>query len=433
MSGAEPVGRPDPARGSVLIVCDIVPGHRAAGEVRLVRIAALLAEECSVVLVALDRHLEDPEDPDDGRIEELATKGVEVLDVRGPTALRAGLVARRYDLVVLEFWHVAERALALVRARQPQALVAVDTVDLHFLREERGAGVGGAVPAGLEDRKRRELAVYEGADVRIFTSQDELDRYATTIGATITGAATTGTVGENLILSIIVDPVPRAGRPRRPEVVFVGNFWHAPNLDGVRWFAERVWPTVRAARPDAVFSIAGSRMGPEVRRLAEVEGIETLGFIDDIGALYERAAVAVAPLRFGAGVKGKVVEALAAGLPVVATTIATEGLGLTDGVDLLVADDAEVFATRLIGLLDDPAAGARLGSSGRDAIARRCGPEPARAVLRALAQQAQPAEPAEAWLRRRWWARTLPERAWLFVRPGLAAATRSTRRRFSGH
>lgn len=421
--GAPARREPGPARTSVLIVCDIVPGHRAAGEVRLVRLTALLAESCSVALVALDRHLADPDDPDDDRTLNLRAKGVEVLDVQGPVSLRAGLVARRYDLVLLEFWPVAERALALVRARQPQALVAVDTVDLHFLREERGIGVGDPVPPGLEDRKRRELAVYAAADARIFTSQDELDVYTATAGRA-------GRAESNLILSIIVDPVLRSVRPRRPEIVFVGSFWHAPNLDGVRWFAERVWPNVRAARPDATFSIAGSHMGPEVRRLAEVEGIEVLGFVDDIDALYDRAWAAVAPLRFGAGVKGKVVEALAAGLPVVATSIATEGLGLTDGVHLLVADDAEAFAARLIGLLDDAEAGARLGSSGRDAVAGRCGPEPARAVLRALAQQAQQAALGTTWPWLRWWARTLPDRAWLLVRPGLAAATRSTRRRF---
>ena len=415
MSRAAPTPDPPVAGRSVLIVSDVVPGHRAAGEVRLARIAALLAEQCSVSLVALDR---DPADPDVARIRQLAASGVEVIDVPGPTALRAALVARYYDLVILEFWHVADRALDLVRARQPRAVVAVDTVDLHFLREERWAAFGSDAPAGVQDRKRRELALYEAVDARIFTSDAELDHYT----------AATGIVGGNLIVSVIADPLPRAVRPRQPCVVFVGSFWHAPNPDGVRWFAERVWPAVRAARPDAVFAIAGSRIGPEIQRLAEVEGIEVLGFVEDLEALYDRACVAVAPLRFGAGVKGKVAEALAACLPMVATSVATEGLGLVDGVDLLVADDAELFAAKLIRLLDDPEAAALLGANGQATIATRCGPGPARTTLHSLAQGAEQARP---WSRLGWWGRTLPDRAWLLVRPSLAAATRSTRRRFA--
>jgi glycosyltransferase involved in cell wall biosynthesis len=406
----------------VLIICDNVPGHRASGEVRLARLAALLAEQDTVALLAVDRDLDDF---DGARVEHLRATGVDVLDARGSTALRAVLTERLYDLVIIEFWHVAERYLGLVWARQPHAVVAVDSVDLHFLREERGAACGGTLPAGRQDRKRRELAVYEAADVRIFTSQVELDLYS----------AATGIVEDNVIVSNIVDPRHRVVRRRQPYVVFVGNFWHAPNLDGARWFAERVWPIVRSARKDAIFAIAGSRMGPEVHRLAEIEGLEVLGFVDDIHALYEKASVAVAPLRFGAGVKGKVTEALAAGMPMVASSVAAEGLGLSDGVDLLIADDASTFAAKLIGLLNDPRAGELLGSNGRDTIQRRCGPEPARAALRSLFERANR---VGAWRRARLRVRvrarvrSLPDRAWLWLRPTAAAAFRAARLRLTG-
>ncbi len=405
---------------SVLIICDIVPGHRSAGEVRLTNVCELFAERGSVALLALDRHLDER---DGARVDALRSMGVDVIDVYGAMALRTGLTLRPYALVIIEFWHVAERAMTLVRAKQPWATVAVDTVDLHFLREERGMTVGHGTTVGVEDRKRRELAVYLAADVRIFTSAAELDHYR----------VVSSVVDGNVIVCTVVHPRDRIARDREPLVVFVGNFWHAPNLDGVKWFAEQVWPAVRAAVPEATFAIAGSRVGPEVRRLGSITGIEVRGFVADIHALYEEARVVVAPLRFGAGVKGKVTEALAAGMPLVVTSIATEGLGVAHEVDLLVADGAEEYAIELIRLLTQPALGEFLGSNGRAAIEGRCGVAQARSVLHSLAQSAVEGSdrvggvPSVPW---RLW--SLPDRCWIRIQPILAAAAavaRSSRRR----
>lgn len=358
----------------MLIVCDVVPGERSAGEVRLARMATLWAETCNVTLVSVDHHLDER---DDARTRLLEAAGVDVLDLVGPTTLRTALAMRVFDLVLVEFWHVAERAIPLVRNKQPWATVIVDTVDLHFLREERGAALGRGSTAGLEDRRRRELAVYRAADARIFVSSEERRHYRDV----------TQSHGRDVVVSLVVRAGMRSPGPRAQVVAFVANFWHAPNVDALAWFSQEIWPVVRSSHPTATFVVAGSRVGKEIEEIGRADGIEIRGFVDDIDAFYDEASVVVAPLRFGAGVKGKVAEALAASAPLVATKLATEGLDLKDDVELAVADTADTFATQVCRLLDDPAAAARLGSIGRDSILSQCGPSAARQSLESLSER----------------------------------------------
>lgn len=401
-----------PGCPSVLIVCDVVPGHRASGAVRLANMAVLWAECSEVALFALDPHLDEP---DHHQVRVLRSAGVDVFELYGPTALRATLATRVFDLVLVEFWYVAERVLPVIRTMQPWATVVVDSVDLHFVREERGAALGRVPPAGLEDRRRRELAAYQAADVRIFVSADERRRYRELVHSE----------AGDVVVSNVVLPVTRSSRQRRPIVAFVANFWHEPNVDGLAWFVKEVWPTVLSLHPTATFAVAGSHVGEEIERIGRSEGVEVRGFVDDLHAFYDEAAVAVAPLRFGAGVKGKVTGALGAGVPLVATGLATEGLDLEDGVDLAVADGAAAFADRLHRLLDDPAAAESLGVHGRRSILAQCGADAARISLLALSEQAVAASVRPGPL---WRLKGVPVLVWHRARPAARLVVRARNR-----
>ncbi|MEE7567791.1 glycosyltransferase, partial [Xanthomonas sp. Kuri4-3] len=169
----------------------------------------------------------------------------------------------------------------------------------------------------------------------------------------------------------------------RRDLVFVGGFRHPPNVDGVRWFIREVFPRIRAQLPDVLFHCVGADVPDELQRLADAcEGVQLLGHVPVLAPYMDGMRVAVAPLRFGAGVKGKVNLSMAHGQPVVATLCAVEGMHLRDGEDVLVADDAEGFADAVVRLYRDPQLWQRLAGNGLHNVARHFSLEAAHATVR---------------------------------------------------
>ncbi len=158
-------------------------------------------------------------------------------------------------------------------------------------------------------------------------------------------------------------PAPELTQPN--EIVFTGVMDYYPNVDGCVFFADKIFPQVRAAIPDAQFTIVGSNPTPEIQRLGERPGIAVTGFVDDVRDYLRRASLAVAPLRIARGIQNKVLEALAMGLPVVGTTSATQGIEGQPGRDFLLADDPNAFAEDCIRLLQDATAAREQGERGR--------------------------------------------------------------------
>src|SRR5579862_3478914 len=152
------------------------------------------------------------------------------------------------------------------------------------------------------------------------------------------------------------------------DVLFVGHFHHPPNADAVRFLVRDVVP--RLGRPVRL-RLVGRGMTPDIQALALPGSVDVVGPVDDVRPELAAASVFVAPVRFGTGIRGKVLEALAMGQPVVTTSVGAEGLGALSGRDLLVADGAAAFAAALRGVLDDPGLAARLGAGGRALVAAR--------------------------------------------------------------
>jgi succinoglycan biosynthesis protein ExoO len=243
---------------------------------------------------------------------------------------------RQADMVLANYFNAAA-----VFDRAPEGVPKVILVhDVMALRQQS------YLAAGLQFTMRASMVAEESAAFRTadlcLTIKEEEEAYIRSV-APQTRVAT--------IPFACAAPVVDTGNPRSPTAVFVGSA-APPNIDGLGWLLSEVWPQVRAARPDArlrvVGKVADAWDGPWP------DGAEKVGFVDDLAAEYARAALALTPLRYGSGVKIKLIEGLAHGLPGVATTVGAEGVAKAPGAVLRVADGARDFAAAILAALNDP-------------------------------------------------------------------------------
>ena len=167
----------------------------------------------------------------------------------------------------------------------------------------------------------------------------------------------------------------------RKDIVFVGGFGHPPNIDAVRWLMKDIYPRIRDARPDISLHLIGD-MPDSDRSEFQAPGVNIHGRVAELGPWMDTCRVALAPLRFGAGVKGKVNMAMSYGLPVVATSIAAEGMWLHNGEDVLIADDAPSFAAAVLRLYEDASLWQHLSDRGLDNVRQHFSFDAAREALR---------------------------------------------------
>lgn len=205
-----------------------------------------------------------------------------------------------------------------------------------------------------------ERTIFDAFGRVVWVSQDDRDAFPGLIEAH----------GPHAVIPIAVDPSARPAMPRPSpfRVTFLGGLHWPPNADGVRWFAEHVWPAVARAVPGAVFTVIGrgtlGQLGPAEYRAR----IDVTGYVADPCRYVEETAVFVVPLRTGAGMRVKILDAWCWGLPIVSTRIGAEGLEVVDGENLLVADEAPLFADRVVALLTDPVLARRVSVNGRATV-----------------------------------------------------------------
>ncbi len=355
VNGVEPALEMDRSPRRVLVVDARIPTpDRDSGSLRMVAMLGLmqtLGFKVSLAALDLDRGGEY------GR--RLQHDGIEVLYAPYVSAIEDYLRehGRHLDAVVLSRVTVAERLLDSVRALAPQARVVFDTVDLRFLREQRYAHMRGSalLARAADSRQIQELALARKADVTLVVSPAE--------------QALLSELAPDLpveVVSNIVDPVGCAtGFAAREGLVFIGNFTHPPNVDAVLFLVQDVLPRVHRQLGPVTTYIVGNEPPPRILALAG-EHLVVTGHVPELAPYLDRCRVSVAPLRYGAGVKGKVNSAMAHGLPVVATTIAAEGMHLSDGEHVLLADTAEDFAAAVVRLHQDAALWQRLSANGLD-------------------------------------------------------------------
>ncbi len=266
-----------------------------------------------------------------------------------------------FDVVLLSRVDVAERHIAVARERCARARILFDTVDLHFLREQRQAELSGdklMLEAAMV-RKHQELNIARQADVTLVVSPVEIELFQQE--APDLSLA---------LLSNIHDAEPTGKSfAERGDMLFIGSFEHPPNVDAMLWFIKEVLPLLHASRPDIRLRVIGAKPPRTITALAS-DKVLVEGFVSDIEPLFNDIRLSVAPLRYGAGVKGKINSSMSYGVPVVATTIAAEGMDLCDGEDVLIADSPEAFAAAIVRAYEDEALWARLVEGGRRNIER---------------------------------------------------------------
>ena len=277
----------------------------------------------------------------------------------------------------LSFPKVANQFIPPIRFHAPRATVMYDMVDFHSLRMSREARLksDAALQAEAERMRLIELTNAKTADMTIAVSELERQELLS--------------IDPNLVVEVIpnVFDLPIDARLQidgRNGLLFVGGFRHSPNVDAVLWFVRDIWPRILSQRREMVFRIVGSNLSEESVPLLKRPGVEVLGYVPDLTSLFAYSRMSVAPLRYGAGVKGKVGQSMAYGLPVVTTKIGAEGMALERGKHILIADEPEEFAAAVLRLATDDDLWCRLQVNGRDFIADLQSMDAVRGKLRVL-------------------------------------------------
>ena len=308
---------------------------------------------------------------------DLQNLGVEVVHEPWVGSNRAFFRQRgaEFDVVVISRHYVAAHFMPLVRQHSPRARLVFDTVDLHYLREQRLAELEGSLPLRrvAEQTRRSELAVINEADAVLVVSETEVEVLARDAPDALV----------HLLSNIHEVPGRRAGFKERKDLFFVGGYQHPPNVDAAQWFVNCIWPLIHAELPEARFHLVGSK-APESVRALKGEGVVFHGHVEDLEHYLDHCRLAVAPLRYGAGVKGKVNMSMSHGQPVVATPMAIEGIGAQHGRDVLVADSEQAFAEEVVRLYRDEALWNRISDAAIANVERHFSLRAARASLEAL-------------------------------------------------
>jgi len=274
---------------------------------------------------------------------ELQKRGIKVIHYPYIKKVRDYLISHgsEFDVVILSRCQFARKHMADVRLYAPTSRIIFDTVDLHFLREEREAHLTGD-PEVLQKAKTTKQCEYELID-----QSDETWVVSGVEQRLLQEQRPDKSI--QLVSNVVDVPGSRTPFALRRGWLFIGSFQHPPNIDAVLFFLKKIYPLIGEYLGDAKFHIIGDKVPPEIVALAN-EKVIVAGLQRDVQPFFDSVRLSVAPVRFGAGVKGKINQSMAFGVPVVATSVAVEGTGLRDHEEILVADEPEDFAKALIEL-----------------------------------------------------------------------------------
>lgn len=261
--------------------------------------------------------------------------------------------------------HADQLNMAQYAARVPGAFKVFDAHNaLWFLYKRLWQTMRPGLRRWLLGRDWRLLREYEGRICRQFDvvlAVSEEDKVA------LSEAAGRPVDAKVIPIAIDTDEVALIERPDPTHILHIGTMYWPPNIDGVLWFIHKVWPLIREQKSGVQFDVVGSRPPREVVVLGggDETGINVTGYVPDPTPYFQRAALMVVPLRAGGGMRVKILNAMAQGIPIVSTTLGYEGIAVTPGEDILVGDTPEEFAAAVLHLLEDVNLAACLAANGR--------------------------------------------------------------------
>ncbi|MFZ4414006.1 MAG: glycoside hydrolase family 99-like domain-containing protein, partial [Bacteroidales bacterium] len=349
----------------ILVVSYNIPRpDRSSGELRFVSILEMLSEFWQIDFCVLSSQVEWNNTVELKQYrDKLSEIGINVLPVKKNTFIKT-LKKNHYSGGYFNLYWVAEETMSYFKLVQPHAFTIVDSVDVHYAREESQAKLGEIEFSQVMQTKERELGVYKAADVTIAVSKDDLHLLTEIEG-----------VKNVFLIPNIVKVYQRKSGKRDPNIVFIGSYTWYPNPEAVKWFVSSIWPKVIGSVTKAEFLIIGSDPTEEIKELEKLPGIKVIGYVAETKPYFETAALSVAPMRVGGGMKGKVNEALAHGIPVVATKIGAQGFEAIHGKHMMITDDIDEFADCVIKLLKDDKLQHDIGIAGQELNSAICSHE----------------------------------------------------------
>ncbi len=363
-------------RLNILIVeaCMITP-DQDSGSIRMLNLMRLLKEEGHHVTFVAD-NMEGTR----RYAAQIEALGVEVAHGKWVSSVQLFLRERgpSLDAIIFCRHYIASQYVSTVRLAAPKARIIFDTVDLHFVRELREAELraDSSMLKAAHVTREKELAVIAKSDVTVVVSAFEKNLLKEIVP----------TAHVEIVSNIhALSPV-RPDYEERVDILFIGGFRHPPNVDAIKWYASEVLPALTALLPGVITRVVGSNMTDEVRAL-QTQHLRILGFVEDASPLLQSARISIAPLRYGAGVKGKVNEAMNYGIPVVATACAVEGMHLVFGEEVMVADDPRDFALAIQRVYTDAALWRKLSSAGVANVKQHFSMEAALGGVRAMLEK----------------------------------------------
>lgn len=340
----------------IIVFDDRVPTpDRDAGSARIVKILTSLARIGKPVFVPM-KPLPESE-------QFLWREGIETANIVDYLRL---IKNRNFRVAILSRPEVATGLLRTIRRADRNIRIVFDMVDAHFVRLGREYEITGNQELAVEARrsKDRELSLARASDqVWCASAADKK-------------AVSTAVAEERLVVIPTIHALQDRGKPpdEREGLLFIGHLSHRPNSDAMNYFMREIYPLIRQRLPSMTFYIIGSSPSPEIEAYNSA-AVRVMGYVPDINPMLQSARVFVAPLRFGAGVNGKIGEALSYGLPVVTTSIGAEGVGLTSGENAMIADDPAEFANSVLRVYQDMDLWRRLSQSGYKHIENHFTPE----------------------------------------------------------
>ncbi len=325
------------SKDKVLIVSPAIPRpDMNSGDMRLSSLIDILAQKYSITFISVEY-----KPGDDRYISRLEGSGVTVYSKQ--FSLLNMLKNEQFKIAIMEFYFTAEFYLNRIRILQPECRVIVDSVDVHYLRLKQKYDLtkDEADLAIYEETKEKEINVYRKADAVITVTTDDaaaLIKESSDIRCEVV---------PNIHEISLTD-----ASPEKNTLIFVGGFSHDPNIDAVLYFCREILPLIRKNKPDVHVMIVGSNPPDEIVRLGS-DSVTVTGYVPTTTTYLHRSCVSVAPLRYGAGMKGKIGEAMAHGVPVVTTPVGAQGMGLTDRKNVMISDSPQHFAAAVVELLND--------------------------------------------------------------------------------